>query len=294
MQKIAFALSLSLLPAIALADPSGMPPPIHLLSPSAPLNVKERRAAALARKWAARREMPVRSADGVVRWLYGATMPSIVCSPLHVCVLQLQPGEVVEGQPNLGDSVRWLITPELSGAGADETTNLMIKPTDAGLKTNLVITTNRRVYSINLVSTRYEWTPITAFKYRSDQRAQWAAYQKRMQFAAAANDMPGGEDARNLNFNYRISGDNVSWKPVRVYNDGAHTYIDFPPSLLNGTAPVLVVLSGGGLFSGPHQNVVNYRQDGASFVVDGTPHRMALVEGVGARQRKVTITEQGQ
>ena len=94
-----------------------MPPPISLVSPAvAPLNSKERAGVALSRRWANRNEMPHAGEDGYVRFLFGATLPTVVCAPLQVCNLALQPGEIVNNV-NLGDSVRWKITPSISGSG---------------------------------------------------------------------------------------------------------------------------------------------------------------------------------
>ena len=53
---------------------------------------------------------------------------------------------------NVGDSVRWKVTPAAQGAGEAVITHVLIKPTDAGLITNLVITTNKRTYIVKLVS----------------------------------------------------------------------------------------------------------------------------------------------
>src|SRR5580698_6046203 len=64
--------------------PTAGPPPINLLSPSAPLNAKERQAVTLSQRWQNRAELPQRGEDGVVRFLYGATLPTVVCAPLQV------------------------------------------------------------------------------------------------------------------------------------------------------------------------------------------------------------------
>lgn len=278
--------------------PASMPPPIHLLSPSATLDAKEAHAAYLARLWRDRHEMPQPGRDGVVRFPYGATIPSIVCAPLHVCDLELQPGEVVLNI-DAGDKVRWKFSPAIVGSGANAQTIIVIKPVDAGLRTNLSITTTRRVYSVNLVSMRRQWTPLVGFTYPSDQAAQWAAYQRQAEagafgspassLASPSAALPGG-NAADLDFNYHLGG-SAPWKPLRVYNNGAKTFIDFPPGFQNMREPVLVTLSGGGLFSAPKEDVIDYRQIGNEFVVDGVLRRAALVSGVGAGQRRVTITE---
>jgi type IV secretion system protein VirB9 len=270
-----------------------MPPKVHLLSPSAPLDAKERHAVFLARRWRNRAEMPQRGEDGVVRFLYGATLPTIVCAPLQVCNLALQPGEIVH-DVEVGDSVRWKISPSISGSGGTRTTHLIVKPTDAGLVTSLDIATDRRTYAIKLVSTRSDWMPLVAFNYPDDMQRQWAAYHQAAAFGVAADTLPTGESVANLDFGFQLSGDDPPWRPVRVYTDGAKTYIEFPRSISYSTAPALVALdNSGGWFSGYDPQMVNYRMAGDRYIVDQVLDRAELISGVGSGQTRVVITRDG-
>jgi type IV secretion system protein TrbG len=270
--------------------PATAPPPIHLFSPSAPLNAKERQGVALARGWKNRAEMPQRGEDGVVRFLYGATLPTVVCAPLQVCDLALQPGEIVNSV-NVGDKVRWNIAPGISGAAGGRVTHLIIKPADAGLVSSLVIETDRRTYAIKLVSTQHEWMPLVAFNYPDDMQRRWSAYQQQVAFGAAASTLPSGENVANLDFGFRLSGDDPRWRPIRVYSDGMKTYIQFPRTIDSGTAPALVALDNdGGWFSSPTQQMVNYRMQGDRYIVDRVLDRAELVAGVGSSQTRVVIT----
>ena len=279
--------------ASAGAVPTTMPPPIRLVSPSAPLNSKEQRAVSLARAWAERNEMPHAGEDGVVRFLYGATLPTVVCAPLQVCDLALQPGEIVNNV-NLGDKVRWNVSPGLSGSPSGQITHLIIKPTDAGLISSMTIETNRRTYAIKLVSTQRSWMPLIAFNYPDDMQRQWSAYQQNVAWGAASSTLPTGENVANLDFGFRLSGDNPAWRPLRVYTDGAKTYIQFPRAMAFGSAPALVGLDNdGGWFSGPSQQMVNYRIAGDRYVVDRVLDRAELVSGVGSGQTRVMITRDG-
>ncbi len=160
--------------------------------------------------------MPQRGEDGVIRFLYGATLPTVVCAPLQVCDLALQPGEIVNNV-NVGDKVRWNVSPGLSGSPAGQVTHLIIKPTDAGLVSSMTIETNRRTYAIKLVSTQHEWMPLVAFNYPDDMQRQWSAYQQNAAWGAAASTLPTGENVANLDFGFRLSGDDPSWRPLRVY-----------------------------------------------------------------------------
>lgn len=270
--------------------PSIMPPPIPLVSPAvASLNAKERAAVALSRRWANRNEIPHAGEDGYVRFLFGATLPTVVCAPLQVCNLALQSGEIVNNV-NLGDSVRWKITPSISGSGGTQTTHLIIKPTDAGLMSSLDIETNRRTYAVKLVSTQSSWMPLVAFNYPDDAQTQWQAYQQNVAFGAAATTLPTGENVASLQF-LCISGNGASWSPIRAYTDGAKTYIEFPSSISFQAAPALVALANdGSWFSRPSSQVVNYRVLGNRYVVDAALDRAALISGVGGDQERVVIS----
>lgn len=51
-------------------------------------------------------------------FLFGETQPSVVCSPLQVCDIELQGGEIVR-DVMVGDTVRWKVEPATSGATGD-------------------------------------------------------------------------------------------------------------------------------------------------------------------------------
>ena len=277
----------------AAAAPAGQPPPVRLVSPSARLNAKERHAVSLARRWVTRAEMPQRGEDGVIRYLYGATLPSIVCAPLQVCDLALQPGEIVNNV-NLGDKVRWNVSPAMSGSPQGQVTHLIIKPADAGLISSMTIETNRRTYAVKLVSMQHAWMPLVAFNYPDDTRRKWSAYRQNVAFGASASNPPAGGNLTNVDFGFRISGDNPRWRPLRIYTDGAKTYIQFPRSLGFESAPALVSLArDGSWFSDPTEEMVNYRIVGDRYVVDQVLDRAELVSGVGHGQMRVLITRDG-
>ena len=131
----------------------------QLVSPSAPLDAKEQHAVAIGAPVGNRREMPQPGEDGVVRFLYGATLPTVVCAPLQVCDLALQPGEIVNNvQCRRQRALEYLAWHQRS-PGA-RSTHLIIKPTDAGLVSSMTIETNQRTYAVKLVSTEAQWMPL--------------------------------------------------------------------------------------------------------------------------------------
>ncbi len=226
-------------------------------------------------------------------YLFGATLPTMVCSPLAVCTIELEKGEKVN-DVHSGDTARWRISPSTIGTGSDQTTMVVVKPTDANLLTNLIVTTDKRAYMIKLVSTTSDWIPVLSFDYPQNLDAEWAAYRQKIasQKAATAatvrrNTIPntGGQNVANLNFNYRISGDKTPWRPVRVYTDGHKTYIQFPSSSFPDGAPALVALTS------RSPVMVNYRLTGDRYVVDRVLYNAELVVGTGRTQQLVKITK---
>ena len=80
----------------------------------------------------------------------------VYASPGRVTVVSLQPGEELVTVA-AGDTVRWIVGDTSSGGGADLRVNVLVKPIRSGLKTNLVITTSRRTYLLELTSTERAW-----------------------------------------------------------------------------------------------------------------------------------------
>lgn len=281
-------------PAVPSA-PLYAPPPVAAIS-SAPvrLTTREAKAVAISKSWQDNTSMPTHGSEGAVLFGFGETLPSIICAPLYVCDLQLQPGELVN-DIHIGDSVRWGISPAASGVGSQKTTHVLIKPRDAGLTTNLIITTDRRVYVLKLVSHPKTWMARVAFTYPDDQQREWESFmaaqraeamqkEARLIEVKRANVLPTGETIQRLDFGFDIRGDKPAWRPLRVYSDGRKTYIEFPAEMRTDEAPALV-----GIGPDRKDEVINYRVDGDRYVIDQVVQNVALISGVGRHQVKVEI-----
>jgi type IV secretion system protein VirB9 len=257
------------------------------------LTKEEMAAIAIAQKWDSGDKIgtePVPGPDGSIRYLFGVQRPSIVCAPLQICDIALQPGEHVVSI-HLGDIARWSVEPAISGKGATEVQHLIIKPHDVGLETSLVATTNRRTYHFKLRSHRTDYMPKVSFVYTEDALAKWEAIRTGKEKERQENTIPQtGEYLGNLNFEYDLSG-SVSWKPVRVYNDGRKTIIQMSKEMAQTEAPtLLVVRKEGGLFKDDETVMVNYRVQGNRYIVDTVFDKAILIAGVGNSQDRVTIT----
>ena len=245
------------------------------------MTANETKATALSSSWRASPGLVTRGPDGKVIFLFGETQPSVVCSPLEVCDIELQPGEVVR-DVLVGDTVRWKVEPATSGAANGQAIHLIVKPSEPGLITSMVVTTSRRTYHIQLKSHPTQYMARVGFDYPEDTANRLSDINARLDIGGTTGGMP----ADRLSFSYSLSG-HASWKPSRIYSDGEKTYIQFPKSVASADAPVLFVVSGG------QNRIVNYRMKNDMMVVDYRIDRAVLISGVGWHQQKITITRGG-
>lgn len=215
-------------------------------------------------------------ADGILYRLY--------TSPGRISDIALQPGEMLTSVA-AGDTVRWTVGDTVSGAGEGKRTHILVKPFSAGLSTNLVITTDRRVYRIQLASRAESAMPAISWSYPADDLLAW---QRQREASEAAAPVSASIAIEQLNFNYRISGDRPAWLPLRAFDDGRRTWIEFPPSIAVGEAPPLFIVGSKG-----EAQLVNYRVSGRYYVVDRLFGAAELRLGE-KKQTIVRITRQGQ
>ena len=79
----------------------------------------------------------------------------IYTAPGQITDIMLQEGEELVGPGPVasGDTVRWIIGDTVSGSGAARRVHILVKPTRADIRTNLIINTNRRTYHLELSAT---------------------------------------------------------------------------------------------------------------------------------------------
>ena len=257
-------------------------------STAAELSQTETRGTAMSGKWRGTPGVMTYGPDGKIIYLFGQSQPTIVCSPLQVCELELQAGEIVR-DVLVGDTVRWKITAASSGSEEGQHIHMVIKPSAAGLDTSMVITTSRRTYHIRLRSDQTRYMARVGFSYPEEGGWSGTSSFKQLNMSASATlatGSNGGPSSENLNFNYAVDG-NARWRPTRVYTDGVKTYIQFDAALSSGDAPVLYVVTGG------ENRIVNYRVKGTVMIVDYVFDRAVLLSGVGFDQEQVTIDRKG-
>lgn len=190
-------------------------------------------------------------AEGALYRLYAA--------PERVTDIALQPGESVTAVA-AGDTVRWTVGDTSSGSGAEKRVHILVKPFAPGLRTNLVITTDRRAYHLQMESTAATAMAAISWTYAQD---QLLALQRASVEAEAAAPVASGLAVETLHFNYTISGDDPPWRPLRAFDDGRQVFIEFPASIAVGEVPPLFVLGQRG-----DAQLVNYRMSGRYYIVD--------------------------
>jgi type IV secretion system protein VirB9 len=135
-----------------------------------------------------------------------------------------------------------------------------VKPFAAGLKTNLVIMTDRRSYHLVLESTDRTSMAAISWTYPQDQLVSLHQQNER---ADAVAPIAEGVALEDLKFRYTVTGDNPPWRPVRAFDDGSHVYIEFPSRIDQGEAPPLFVVGPEG-----DNQLVNYRVRRNYYIVD--------------------------
>jgi type IV secretion system protein TrbG len=208
------------------------------------------------------RVMPTREGyvNAVQVWPYSeGALYQLYASPSRVTVITLQQGEELV-TVSAGDTVRWIVGDTASGAGANLRVNILVKPIRTGLKTNLVITTNRRTYLLELSSTERTWMASVSWDYPAD---RMLALQKQAQRAEAAAPVDTGMSLERLRFRYEITGGAPVWRPLRAFDDGEKVYIQFPAGIAQGELPPLFVIGAQG-----DGQLVNYRFRTPYYIVD--------------------------
>ncbi len=189
--------------------------------------------------------------DGAIYQVYTA--------PGAVTDIALQPGEGLVSVA-AGDTVRWVIGDTTSGSGTEKRTHILVKPFASGLATNLVITTDRRSYHVQLTATSRTAMAALSWTYPAD---QLIALRRAAEQAAATAPVSEGLSIDSLHFNYTISGDQAAWRPLRAFDDGRQTFVEFPASIAVGEAPPFFIIGPTG-----EAELANYRVRGRFYVVD--------------------------
>ncbi|WP_137391923.1 P-type conjugative transfer protein TrbG [Rhodoligotrophos defluvii] len=185
----------------------------------------------------------------------------LYAAPEQVSDIALQPGEKLVAV-SAGDTVRWVVGDTTSGSGDEQQVHILVKPVAPDLETNLVITTDRRAYHLELESTERTYMASVSWHYPHDQLIALRRQNERA-IDAEARVVDRGLSLDRLRFRYEITGDDPPWRPVRAFDDTNKVYIEFPRRIDQGEAPPLFVVGSQG-----GAELVNYRVRDNYYIVD--------------------------
>ncbi|MBQ9564733.1 MAG: TrbG/VirB9 family P-type conjugative transfer protein [Synergistaceae bacterium] len=203
--------------------------------------------------------------QGYVIYPYGEVIPIITCRPMRMTDIALEPGESIMGI-HAGDTVRWTFDPSQSMKNGLAVSHIIVKPSQPGISTNLIINTDKRSYNLDFTATESEqYVRGAAFSYQTNDLT--AIFRKSLYGdnpkKALEDELQGvnGVDLDGLYTRYTIIDKNrVDWRPDAVFDDGNKTYIRMP--LRFSETPAFYILLD------KKETLSNYRVKGRYFIVD--------------------------
>ncbi len=256
------------------------------------------------------------------RFPFGHRQPTLVCAPLRICSIVLQPGETVL-DVLLGDTQHWQ-TFDLSTGLGGSTPIVGVRPmvdfefSDTCDKTtNLVITTDMRIYDILLelppcdepeasdpnphrpynrqLSFYYPDDLVRRWHSRAELRALQAQALAKQQAVPQPTRLASETGVENLNWQYRIRSKRnpfnrsprFPWRPRAIFDDGVRTYIKLPPEARD--LPAVFEVTGG------EDVVVNFTPSGNDptlLILSRVADHLVLVLPHGDRRARLHLINQ--
>jgi P-type conjugative transfer protein TrbG len=194
----------------------------------------------------------------------------VYTKPERITDIALETGETLLSVAG-GDSQRWTISESQSGKDQTLKRHVFVKPHQLGISNNLVITTDKRTYHIEMHSMEnVSYQASVAWKYPASSIIIDNGAAPSTKETKPLTPM-SGVGLKQLNFNYHfVASDRPAWMPRRVFDDGHKTYIEFPESMQDTEAPILY-----GLSRSKEQEIINYRRYRNFYIID---HLMDLAE----------------
>lgn len=198
----------------------------------------------------AARQRPERSGFEAARYVYPyapGALYELYANPNFISTILLEEGETLQDVA-AGDTSRWLVTETIAEGAAAPRTIVLVKPQASGLRTNIVLITDRRTYLVEALSQNSE------------------AYSAQIAWCyPQAEAVSASAPVEALNFEYRVRvtrGRRPVWTPARVFDDGRRTWIEFPAATVSADLPPLFIITAEGA------ELTNYRIDGRRYMID--------------------------
>lgn len=182
--------------------------------------------------------------------------------------IELSPEETIQSV-SVGDSFGWQIVP--SGS------RIFLKPTEPDATTNMTVITDQRIYLFELHAEEAEGIRDNemVFSVRFSYPDEGGVTNSVTEFAKEEipdlSDDVLKTDMENYNFNYTVTGSHLI-SPVKIFDDGEFTYIEFKDK--NADVPAIFMVDGFG-----SESVINYRAAGNYIVIERVASQYTLRHG---------------
>lgn len=256
------------------------------------------------------------TAGSIRSYRFGQSEPVLICTILRACVIALETAEALVDDPIAGDQARWIITTAKTGRGGVSTL-VIVKPKACDVSTNLVLSTDRRIYDIDLDSppcSAHDTNPKRAytrhirFTYPNEADslavAPASAPIRAVPVTSEHTDSSSGTGATStdsLNTKYRVVTETrgpfrlfgrkrstFPWRPSAISDDGTHVYVSVPEMFRKYPSPVLYALE-----DDDSRTIVNYVVRDTVIVTDRVFRRGVLVIPNGEREETLVFENRG-
>ena len=228
---------------------------------------------------------------------FGIYQPVLTCTVLRICIIELEVGEEVYSM-GVGDQVRWNIDHGTTGPQG-RTIYLTVVPTDYNLTTNLVISTDRRMYHMTLDSPPKQGRNGTLNPLEPYTRHVRFYYPEQIRTLSSAHPdeesvtQTIGAKLEDLQYGYSWRAENgFPWEPLTVFDDGRRVFLRIPPE----AKPNGVLLIGTQRDSQPGNYlvrdgflIIERTFDEARLIIPG-PDRKRFLRRTRQTQRSLIIT----
>lgn len=216
----------------------------------------------------AARQRPAADGFNAARQVYtyrAGALFELYANPNYVSTILLEPGETLTNIA-AGDTSRWMVTQAEAETQSFPRTIVLVKPHAAGLRTNIVLITDRRTYLIEAIAQGGNaYAAQVAWSYNKPAAANLVTGKSGYTTLAAMNEA------------YRIrtiKGRAPVWLPTRVFDDGRRTWIEFSEKANAADLPPVFAITGEGA------ELVNYRvqtlASGQRYMIDRVFDRAEL------------------
>ncbi len=164
-------------------------------------------------------------------------MFQIRSTPGMITNLLLEPGEYLIDDLKGSDTTRWIIDGTKSNSQDGMRNHLLIEPMEKGLRSVVLLSTNKRSYLLELLSGS-NYVPTVKWTYGANLEIEKLKIEREKRERELYLDSPPEEHYRR----YVIKGDDQVWRPLSVFDDGKFTYLYMNPEMTSYESPTIFIM----------------------------------------------------